>query len=132
MQVSNTTAVYVRRPGNAKKFKAEVVCDGKMADLALLTVKEDTFWTGLRGLEFVDVPELQSPIAVVGYPVGGDNISITKGIVSRVTLARYSPAARLLSIQIDAAINPGAARRGMPVACRPWPCSHAGRTQAAC
>lgn len=63
MQVSNATAVYVRRPGNAKKFKAEVVCDGKMADLALLTVKEDVFWTGLRGLEFVDVPDLQSPIA---------------------------------------------------------------------
>lgn len=44
---------------------------------------------------------------MVGYPVGGDSLSITKGIVSRVTLVRYSPAARLLGIQIDAAINPG-------------------------
>ncbi len=42
--------------------------------------------------QFVDVPELQSPIAVVGYPVGGDSLSITKGIVSRVTLVRYSAA----------------------------------------
>ena len=32
------------------------------------------------------VNALQSPIAVVGYPVGGDSLSITKGIVSRVTL----------------------------------------------
>ncbi|KXZ51680.1 hypothetical protein GPECTOR_11g131 [Gonium pectorale] len=106
--VSNATAVYVRRPGAAKKFKAEVVCDGKVCDLALLTVREDAFWAAeLRGLEFVDVPELQSPIAVAGYPVGGDNISVTKGIVSRIALVRYSAAARLLSIQIDAAINPG-------------------------
>ncbi|EFJ52700.1 trypsin family [Volvox carteri f. nagariensis] len=75
--VSNATAVYVRRPGAAKKFKAEVVCEGK------------------------------SPIAVAGYPVGGDNISVTKGIVSRIALVRYSATARLLSIQIDAAINPG-------------------------
>lgn len=29
-QVSNATAVYVRRPGAARKFKAEVVCDGKV------------------------------------------------------------------------------------------------------
>ena len=49
----------------------------------------------------------QSPISVVGYPVGGDSLSITKGIVSRLSLVRYSPAARLLGIQIDAAINPG-------------------------
>ncbi|GIL46280.1 hypothetical protein Vafri_3303, partial [Volvox africanus] len=106
--VSNATAVYVRRPGAAKKFKAEIICDGKVCDLALLTVRDDAFWAAeLRGLEFVDVPELQSPIAVAGYPVGGDNISVTKGIVSRIALVRYSATARLLSIQIDAAINPG-------------------------
>ncbi|KAG2425827.1 hypothetical protein HXX76_013452 [Chlamydomonas incerta] len=106
--VANATAVYVRRPGAARKFKAELVCDGKVCDLALLTVHDDAFWAAeLRGLEFVDVPELQSPIAVAGYPVGGDNISVTKGIVSRIALVRYSATARLLSIQIDAAINPG-------------------------
>ncbi len=41
-------------------------------------------------------------------PRAGDNISVTKGIVSRIALVRYSATARLLSIQIDAAINPGA------------------------
>ncbi|MEW5310963.1 MAG: hypothetical protein WDW38_002714 [Sanguina aurantia] len=107
--VSNATAIYIRRPGVAKKFKAEVLCEGKQVDLALLTVRDDTFWDpSLQALEFVDVPELQSPIAVAGYPVGGDSLSITKGIVSRLTQVRYSSAnARLLGIQIDAAINPG-------------------------
>lgn len=43
---------------------------------------------------------------VAGYPVGGDSLSITKGIVSRVSMTRYG-SQRLLGIQIDAAINPG-------------------------
>lgn len=46
----------------------------------------------------------QSPISVAGYPVGGDSLSITKGIVSRVSMVRYSQAGRLLGIQIDAAM----------------------------
>ena len=39
---------------------------------------------------------------------GGDNISVTKGVVSRVELTQYvHGASHLMAIQIDAAINPG-------------------------
>lgn len=52
----------------------------QMCDLALMTVDDDAFWLGpgansngagagpgpLRALNFVDVPELQVPIAVAG------------------------------------------------------------------
>lgn len=52
----------------------------------------------------------QDSILVAGYPLGGDSLSITKGIVSRVTMTRYAHASnKLLGIQIDAAINPGMA-----------------------
>ena len=45
---------------------------------------------------------------MAGFPIGGDSLSITKGIVSRVTMTRYTHASnKLLGIQIDAAINPG-------------------------
>ena len=51
---------------------------------------------------------MQDSILVAGYPMGGDSLSITKGIVSRVTMTRYTHASnKLLGIQIDAAINPG-------------------------
>jgi len=51
---------------------------------------------------------------VVGYPTGGDTISVTQGVVSRIDCKNYrlgythqhSPG-RILVIQIDAAINPG-------------------------
>ena len=59
-QVSNATTVYVRRPGNPKKWRARVACEGRICDLALLTVDEDAFWAEpLQGVQFVDVPELQ-------------------------------------------------------------------------
>mmetsp|Transcript_42586 Transcript_42586/g.101114 ORF Transcript_42586/g.101114 Transcript_42586/m.101114 type:complete len:599 (+) Transcript_42586:214-2010(+) len=107
--VSNATTVYVRRPGNPKKWKAQVACEGRTCDLALLTVAEDAFWEEpLQDLHFVDVPELQDTILVAGYPIGGESLSITKGIVSRVTMTRYTHQSnKLLGIQIDAAINPG-------------------------
>eukprot|EP00803_Ostreobium_quekettii_P002645 evm.model.scf_1356.3 EVM.evm.TU.scf_1356.3 scf_1356:20076-25448(-) len=107
--VSNATSVHVRRPGNPKKWKATVLCEAKSSDLTLLTVEDPLFWEDdLRPLEFVDVPDLQHPIFVVGYPMGGDSLSITKGIVSRITMTRYAVASnKLLGIQIDAAINPG-------------------------
>jgi S1-C subfamily serine protease len=39
---------------------------------------------------------------------GGDNISVTKGVVSRIEPTQYAHgASQLMAIQIDAAINPG-------------------------
>ena len=40
--------------------------------------------------------------------IGGENLSVTKGVVSRVCLSTYSHSLEdLLKIQIDAAINSG-------------------------
>lgn len=51
---------------------------------------------------------LQEQVSVIGYPTGGDNTSITSGVVSRVEVTLYVHAAsHLMAIQIDAAINPG-------------------------
>jgi hypothetical protein len=45
---------------------------------------------------------------VVGYPVGGEEISITEGVVSRIEVQRYSHSQRhLLAVTVDAAINAG-------------------------
>jgi hypothetical protein len=46
---------------------------------------------------------------VVGYPVGGETVSISSGVVSRVDWGSYAQAGgeEQLTVQIDAAINPG-------------------------
>lgn len=60
-------------------------------------------------LEFGDLPELQDEVEVLGYPTGGDSLSVTKGVVSRIEATEYAQCSgsHLLAIQIDAAINGG-------------------------
>jgi len=102
------TSVRVRKHGSAEKFVAKMIGVCHQCDLAVLTVEENHFWRDVEALEFGDVPELQESVTVIGYPTGGDSISVTKGVVSRVEETYYSHGNfRLLAIQIDAAINPG-------------------------
>ncbi|KAL0302958.1 UNVERIFIED_CONTAM: Protease Do-like 10, mitochondrial [Sesamum radiatum] len=106
--VADHTFVLVRKHGSPNKYRAEVQAVGHECDLAILVVENEEFWEGMNCLELGDIPFLQEAVAVVGYPQGGDNISITKGVVSRVEPTQYvHGATQLLAIQIDAAINPG-------------------------
>ena len=59
-------------------------------------------------MEIGQTPHVQDDVLAVGYPIGGDDISYTRGIVSRIEDIRYAQAwTWLLGIQVDAAINPG-------------------------
>ncbi|KAK4707828.1 hypothetical protein R3W88_028753 [Solanum pinnatisectum] len=106
--VADHTFVLVRKHGSPTKYRATVQAVGHECDLAILVVESEEFWEGMNPLELGDVPFLQEAVSVVGYPQGGDNISVTKGVVSRVEPTQYvHGASQLLAIQIDAAINPG-------------------------
>jgi S1-C subfamily serine protease len=77
-------------------------------------VDEDEFWEHLPALSISPLlPNLYENVMVIGYPMGGDNVCVTRGVVSRVTTINYEtkvydqPVAELLTIQIDAAINSG-------------------------
>lgn len=110
--VADSTFIQVKRHGSGSKYTASIQAIGHEVDLALLSVEDAEFWstpTEMLPLEFhPGLPELQSHVAVVGFPQGGDNTSITKGCVSRVEITQYIHAASALpGIQIDAAINPG-------------------------
>lgn len=106
--VAFQTSIRVRKHGCAEKFVARVIGVCHQSDLALLTVEDESFWRDVDVLEFGDIPDLQESITVIGYPTGGDSISVTKGVVSRIEETYYSHGNfRLLAIQIDAAINPG-------------------------
>ena len=106
--VANQTFLMVRKPGLQKKYIAKLEVVGHECDMAILKVEDPEFFEGLKALEFGDLPELQTSVTVMGYPVGGDNISVTEGIISRIEPIRYSHSGRnLLAVQVDAAINPG-------------------------
>ena len=62
----------------------------------------------MDALEFGDLPLLDDDVVVVGFPTGGDNVSVTRGVVTRVYIQTYNHSgAHVLAIQIDAAIKSG-------------------------
>ena len=61
------------------------------------------FWEspGMSPVEFGDLPALQDAVTVVGYPIGGDTISVTSGVVSRIEILSYvHGSAELLGLQV--------------------------------
>lgn len=106
--VEHHTQVKVKKRGSDTKYLATVLAIGTECDIAMLTVSDDEFWEGISPLEFGDLPALQDAVTVVGYPIGGDTISVTSGVVSRIEILSYvHGSTELLGLQIDAAINSG-------------------------
>ena len=67
----------------------------------MLTVENDEFWEGVSPLQFGDLPALQVAVTVVGYPIGGDTISVTSGVVSRIEILSYvHGSTELLGLQV--------------------------------
>jgi S1-C subfamily serine protease len=106
--VSNNTFIQVNKSGETQKYVARVVAVDHECDLALLTVDDKDFFRGGAALSLGDIPEPGDTVKVFGFPVGGDKLSVTEGVVSRIEIGQYSHSLRsFLTIQIDAAINPG-------------------------
>ena len=106
--VSDQTFIQVRRHGQSKKYQADVRAVSHEADLALLTVRDTEFFKGVRPLKFADLPEVKQEVVVCGFPEGGDSLSTTKGVISRIEHQRYAHSLiHLLAAQLDAAINSG-------------------------
>ncbi|GAB4836624.1 Protease Do-like 9 [Ancistrocladus abbreviatus] len=106
--VEHHTQVKLKKRGSDTKYLATVLAIGTECDIAMLTVDDDEFWEGVSPVEFGDLPALQDAVTVVGYPIGGDTISVTSGVVSRMEILSYvHGSTELLGLQIDAAINSG-------------------------
>jgi len=101
--------IIVQRYQDPRPYQAEVEYVGHDCDLALLTVQDPRFFEGLEPLDFGELPKVRSTVITYGYPAGGEEISYTRGVVSRVQLEPYSHIGnrQLLGVQTDAAINPG-------------------------
>jgi len=107
--VSNSRYLTVEREGDPNKYPATVQFVAHDCDLALLRVNNSTFWKNMKPLEFGGIPSLESTVSAYGYPIGGERMSVTTGIVSRTDFNLYTHSAidSHLAIQISAQINPG-------------------------
>jgi S1-C subfamily serine protease len=107
--VSDAREVLVRRPDQANPYVATVEAVGNDCDLAVLKVTDPAFAKGLKPLVLGDVPRSGTRVQTYGFPLGGQDVSSTAGIVSRVESRGYvhSGIDAHLVVQTDAAINPG-------------------------
>jgi S1-C subfamily serine protease len=116
--VADSTYISVQRNTDyfeSEKFQARVVAQFNDTDLALLRIEDphvvDEFQERIEPMRVASpgiMPNLRSKVNVVGYPVGGDRVSVTEGVVSRVDIAKYSHSGRFAcSFTVDAAINAG-------------------------
>ncbi len=106
--VSNSTFLQVKRSDQAKKYNARVQVVAHECDLAIIRVDNDSFFEGTKPIPISSLPNIRDKVAVYGFPVGGDELSITEGVVSRIEHVRYAHSSiRLMACQIDAAINSG-------------------------
>jgi len=107
--VADARQVLVRRPDQADPFVATVEAVGHDCDLAVLRVSDPAFAKGMKALPLGQVPRSGSRVLTYGFPLGGQDVSSTAGIVSRVESRGYvhSGIDAHLVVQTDAAINPG-------------------------
>jgi S1-C subfamily serine protease len=106
--VMYATEVHVQdRPGG-DKVEATVQALGPDVDLAVLTVKDDKFVRQRPALpRSRRLPKVQDAVTVYGFPIGGNDLSVTKGVVSRIDFGAYGARGAGMVIQVSAAINPG-------------------------
>jgi S1-C subfamily serine protease len=106
--VADATFLQVQKVSDPNKWVAHVEAICHDSDLALLRVDDPRFMKGVTPELLGDLPELRDRVSVAGYPIGGEEISITEGVVSRIEVQRYTHSERmLLAVTVDAAINEG-------------------------
>ena len=107
--VSNSRYLTVERDGDPNKYPAKVLFVAHDCDLALISVDSPNFFKNMLPLKFGGIPQLESTVSAYGYPIGGERMSVTTGIVSRIDFQLYTHSSidQHLAIQISAQINPG-------------------------
>ncbi|HMF14434.1 MAG TPA: trypsin-like peptidase domain-containing protein, partial [Gemmataceae bacterium] len=102
------TEVHVQPRRGGAKVEAKVEMVAPDMDLAILSVKDAKFFEKHAALPRAKkLPKTQDSVAVYGFPVGGNDLSVTKGVVSRIEYGRYYQQGLGLIVQVSAAINPG-------------------------
>jgi S1-C subfamily serine protease len=106
--VTHAAQIFIQPDNSSEKLPATIEAIAPGIDLALLKMQDQSFFDNHPPLNAGDkLPGLQQTVFAYGFPEGGSELSITRGIVSRIEYADYNMLTYGLRIQVDAAINPG-------------------------
>jgi S1-C subfamily serine protease len=100
--------IFVQADQSTERVPAKVKAIAPGIDMAIVEVDKPSFFDGHPPLPIAkDLPALKQSVSVYGYPVGGEQVSVTQGIISRMEYTSIYYFNNGLRIQVDAALNPG-------------------------
>jgi S1-C subfamily serine protease len=107
--VSRAKYIEVKKQNQSHRYFATVKWISHVSDLAILEMQSSSFYDDMTPLKLGGIPLLDSVVKAVGFPMGGEKLSVTNGIVSRIDRIIYSHSEvdEHLVIQTDAALNMG-------------------------
>ncbi len=105
--VANHTFIEVWKYGDSKRYNARILYTSHESDLALLTVDDKEFYSGVKPLELGDLPDIQQEVTVLGFP-GSETLTITKGTLANIEHREYTHSSSfMMAGQLLASIKPG-------------------------
>jgi S1-C subfamily serine protease len=100
--------IEVKKTKDSRRYTASIAYIAPEYDLAVLELDDESFFNKTKPLLIGDLPDIGNKVTVYGFPTGGNDLSVTSGIVSRIENIDFNyDNYNDLGIQIDAAINPG-------------------------
>jgi S1-C subfamily serine protease len=100
--------VFVQSQKGGDRHVAKVTALGPGIDLAILALEDETFFEKRPPIpRATKRPAVGDTVALMGFPVGGAGLAISRGQVSRIDYAPYNDLTDGLRIQVDAVAGPG-------------------------
>jgi S1-C subfamily serine protease len=100
--------IEIKKTKDSRRYTASIEFLAPEYDLAVLKLDDENFFNKTKPLPIGGLPDIGNKVTVYGFPTGGNDLSVTSGIVSRIENIDFSyDNYNDLGIQIDAAINPG-------------------------
>ena len=100
--------ILVQPHQSSEKYEADVVAIARGIDLAIIELEDESFFDSHPPAELsAELPRIGSMVHAIGYPMGGDALSVTAGILSRIEYTDYNQGTLGLRMQVDTPLNPG-------------------------
>lgn len=107
-QANHAAYISIRANDKPTTYEAEVETIAHEVNLAILKLKDESFFTNRPALPLGELPKPEDKVKLYGYPVGGYKLSTNECIVSRIEYVPYAHSGLIYqAIQIDAAVNSG-------------------------
>ena len=105
IKFSKDTSIQLN--GESERLSATVTAQAPGLDLAIITL-EKNLPEEIVPVDIAEsIPDSGAKVQVFGYPKGGQSLSVTEGVLSRVEYVGYRARQLGLRLQVDAPINSG-------------------------